>query len=212
MAMTRAPNSVAISSSGWRTTREDPNPWKNSTGVPSGAPNSSKPRARPSESVTWRDLGPSSTSDSRKWARRRARRSTRTRRGPRLFREPCPRSLVSIAANHATALVSRSRRPPWTTTPRVPAACHRGRRFGVRVRGDNEGVARARKTGRARKSGRPEPAAAAASLTGPRPFATCSLRSRVGFIQTRSKRSAFMTFVQAATKSFTNFSALSSWA
>ena len=32
------------------------------------------------------------------------------------------------------------------------------------------------------------------------------------FVQARSKRSAFMTFDQAATKSFTTFSALSSWA
>jgi hypothetical protein len=37
-------------------------------------------------------------------------------------------------------------------------------------------------------------------------------RGDAGFSYTRSKRSAFMTFAQAATKSFTNFSALSSWA
>lgn len=37
---------------------------------------------------------------------------------------------------------------------------------------------------------------------------------RASFVrdQARSKRSAFITFVQAATKSFTNFSLLSSWA
>ncbi len=34
----------------------------------------------------------------------------------------------------------------------------------------------------------------------------------LAFAQATSKRSAFMTFDQAATKSFTTFSALSSWA